>query len=139
MPFIVRWPGRIEAGSESDHPSAFWDFLPTVTEIAGADTPDDIDGISFLPTLLGEKQKEHEYLYWEFTEQGGKQAVRLGKWKGVRTNVSRNPDSKIELYNLEEDIAESNNIAGNHPDIVNQIDQIMKTARTESQEYPLFG
>jgi arylsulfatase A-like enzyme len=139
VPFIVRWPGKIEAGSESDHQSAFWDFLPTATELAGANTPNDIDGISFLPTLLGEKQEEHEYLYWEFTEQGGKQAVRMGKWKGVRNGVSNNPDAAIELYNLEEDIAESNNIAKNHPDIVKQMDQIMKTARTDSQEYPLFS
>ena len=75
---IVRWPGRIEAGSVSQHISASWDLFPTFAEIAGVGSPDDIDGMSFLPALMGEEQAEAEYLYWEFQ---GAQAVRLGRFK----------------------------------------------------------
>ncbi|MGD2095423.1 MAG: sulfatase-like hydrolase/transferase [Phycisphaerales bacterium] len=139
VPMIARWPGRIKPGSVTDHVSAFWDFLPTCCELAGTEPPQDIDGISFLPTLLSRdsEQKKHEFLYWEFHEQGKKQAVRMGDWKGVRLNVAKDPDGPIELYNLKDNIAEKNNIADAPPEIIAKIDMIMYSARTPSQHWPL--
>jgi len=138
VPLIARWPGRIAAGSGSDHVSAFWDFLPTCCELAGVPAPQDIDGLSFLPTLLGQpqRQRKHRHLYWEFHEQGKKQAVRMGDWKGVRLNVAKDPNGPIELYNLGDDIGEERDIAAQHPEIVEQIAAIMATARTPSAHWP---
>jgi len=134
VPFIARWPGKVKAGSTTDLPSAFWDFMPTCAEIAGIDSPKGIDGISYLPTLLGQgdKQKKHEYLYWEFFEQGGKDAVRMGKWKGVRTGTRRNADAPLQLFDLDKDIGETNNIAGKHPDIVRKLTELIESAHTDS-------
>jgi arylsulfatase A-like enzyme len=139
VPMIARWPGKIKAVSKTNHISAFWDFLPTCCELVGIETPKDIDGISLLPTLLGEsqKQKKHEFLYWEFHEQGKKQAVRIGDWKAVRLNVAKNPDGPIELYNLKTDISEQHNVAEQHPEIVAKIEKYMKTARTLSEHWTL--
>jgi arylsulfatase A-like enzyme len=138
VPTIAWWPGKIQANTESDQPFAFWDFMPTAAELAGIEPPEDIDGISMLPTLLGKDQKGHEYLYWEFRSRGGKQAVRMGKWKGVRLNLEENPDAPIEIYNLEEDIGEKNNVASQYPEVVKKIRRIMEEARTESERFPLF-
>jgi len=139
VPMIARWPGNIKAGSVSNHVSAFWDFLPTYCELASVKTPTGLDGISMVPTLLGQEQKQnkHEFLYWEFHAQGKKQAVRLGDWKGVRLNVEKNPDGPIELYNLKVDIAEKHNVADQHPEIVAKIANYIKTARTQSEYWPL--
>ncbi len=138
VPLIARWPGRITAGSGTNHVCAFWDVLPTCCELAGVAPPEGIDGLSFLPTLLGQpdRQRKHTYLYWEFHEQGKKQAVRMGEWKGVRLNVAKDPDGPVELYNLATDIAEENNVADEHPDVVRQITTIMATARTPSEHWP---
>jgi len=133
---IVKWPGMVEEGSVSNHVSAFWDLLPTCCEIAGVRPPDDIDGISFLPSLTGERQTEHDYLYWEFHEQGGKQAVRMGDWKAVKLDVKKNPGNLIELYNLEDDITESNDVAAQYPEIVQKMNRIIKAARNESEMFP---
>jgi len=137
VPMIAWWPGKIEAGKVTDHVSAFWDVLPTFAEAAGAQVPEGIDGISFLPTLLGKtaEQKQHEYLYWEFYEEGGKQAVRMGNWKGVRLNMTNNPDAPVELYNLDNDPEEKINIANQHPEIVQQIKVIMQKAHIKN---PIF-
>jgi arylsulfatase A len=137
VPTLARWPGKIKPGSETDHISGFWDFLPTCAELAGFRAPDGIDGISMVPTLLGKskKQKKHKFLYWEFHEQGKKQAVRMGDWKGVRLNANKKPDGPIELYNLKTDIGEKNNIADKHPDIVAKIEGYMKTARVPSKDW----
>jgi arylsulfatase A len=139
VPTIARWPGKIKPGAVSDHVSGFWDFLPTCAELAGIKVPDNIDGISMVPTLLGryDKQKNHKFLYWEFHEQGGKQAVRIGNFKGVRLNVHKNPTGPIELYNLKNDLGEKNNIADQHPGIIAKIKKIMKSARTESSHWPI--
>jgi arylsulfatase A-like enzyme len=137
-PMLVRWPGKIKAGSESDHVSAFWDILPTFAEIAGAENPEGIDGISFLPSLLGKKQKQHEYLYWEFHEQGGKIAVRMGNWKAVKLNIDKTPQGVTELYNLSTDIGETNNIALANPEIVKKMEEIMKQAHTPSEIFPFI-
>lgn len=137
MPMIVRWPGKIQAGSESNQPWAFCDFLPTVTDIVGADNPLDIDGISILPTLIGQKQKQHEYLYWEFSA-GSKnflQAVRMGDWKAIRVN----PESPVELYNLKNDLAEKNNVADLHPDIVDRAKKYFEDAHVESKHWPMHS
>ena len=136
VPLIAYWPNKINPNSTTNHLSAFWDFLPTACDIAYIDSPKNIDGVSFLPTLLGEKQKkEHKYLYWEFHEHGGKQAVRLGEWKGVRLNMSKAPDAPIELYNLTSDIGEKNNVAAENPEIVEKILNIMKQSHTASAEF----
>lgn len=133
VPFLARWPGKVKAGSVTDHPSAFWDLMPTACDIAGAGCPDNIDGISYLPTLLGKKQPKHEYLYWEFHEQGTKQAVRMGKWKGVYLIKA----DKFELYDLSKDIGEENNIASDNPTITEKIRGIMKSARVPSELFKL--
>ena len=139
VPTIAWWPGKIEAGSESEHVSAFWDLYPTFAEVAGIPVEKEVDGISMLPTLMGEEgQQEHEYLYWEFHERGGRVAVRKGDWKAVRYDVLENPDGPLELYNLAEDIGEENNIAGEHPEIVAEMNTIMKNARTPSEIFA-FG
>ena len=136
VPMIARWPGHIPANSSTDLPSAFWDVLPTCAELAGVPAPEDTDGISFMPTLLGqtEKQKKHEYLYWEFHWwKPTRQAVRMNRWKGLRDT----PDSDIELYDLSVDISEEHNIAADHPDIVQQIETIMNTAHTTSDNWSM--
>ena len=133
VPMIVRWPGRIKPGKDSEEPCAFWDFLPTAAEIAGADAPDDIDGISLLPAMLGEKQQSHEYLYWEFQHgKRFKQAVRMGNWKAVRYGMKQD----IELYDLSADIGEQNDLADQRPDLADRAAGIMTTARTDSKEFP---
>ena len=141
VPMIARWPGKIEAGSVNDHISAFWDFLPTCCELVDVEAPEGIDGISMVPTLLGRpgEQRQHECLYWEFHEQGKRQAVRMGDWKGVRQNVAKNPDGPIELYNLKNDIGETRNVAARHPGIVAKIETYMKSGRTPSEDWPLPG
>ncbi len=129
VPMIARWPGTIKAGSKSEHISAFWDYMPTVCELAGTTCPNNTDGVSFLPTLLGNKdQPSHEFLYWEFHEEGGKQAVRWGDWKGVRLKVNKNSNGPIELFNLETDPSESENVAKQHPEIVAKIEEVLKDA-----------
>ena len=141
VPMIARWPGRIKAGSVSNHVSAFWDFLPTCCELVGVKAPEGIDGVSMVPALLGRpgEQREHEFLYWEFHEQGKRQAVRMGDWKGIRQNVAKNPNGPIELYNLKNDIGEKNNVAVRNPAIVTKIEAYMKAAHTPSENWPLPG
>ncbi|EMI56300.1 arylsulfatase [Rhodopirellula sallentina] len=133
VPMIATWPGKIPAGTTSDHLSAFWDVLPTVAEITGQPTPENIDGVSFLPTLLNQgEQREHDYLYWEFHEWKGRIAIRRGKWKAVRYNVAINPNSPVELYDLSKDPAEKNNVASQYPEIAAELTELIKSARTES-------
>ena len=133
VPTMVRWPGKIQAGSVSDGVWAFWDFPPTAAELAGTKAPRGIDGISIVPALMGKPLPNREYLYWEFHERGFKQAVRMGDWKAVRLGLEK----PIELYNLKDDIAEKNNIADRNPSIVARIETILANARTESKYYPI--
>lgn len=136
-PFIVQWPAKIKPNRKSNHVAAFWDIAPTLLEIAKAKPLKETDGISFLPTLLGQKgQKQHEYLYWEFHEQGGKQGVRMGDYKAIRLQAKGNPDAEIAIYHLPTDIAEQNNIANKHPELVQKAKKIMQEARTESTIFP---
>lgn len=134
-PFMVRWPGKIAPGSESDHISAFWDVLPTMAAITGQAVPQQVDGISLLPTLSGEStQPEHEYLYFEFIRGSdkpySKRALRMGEWKAVQTRSVEEPNdfNPIELYNLKDDIGEQNNLAKEHPEIVKQMKTLMEEA-----------
>jgi arylsulfatase A len=143
IPLVAKWPGRIKPGTASDHVSAFWDVMPTIGEVCGATVPADIDGVSFAPTLLGraEEQKEHEYLYWEFSAYGGQQAVRMGNWKGIRQKMldRRNEDPlKIELYDLAQDSSEASDVSDLHPAVVKRVRDIMRTARVPSELFP-FG
>ncbi|TXF88048.1 arylsulfatase [Neolewinella aurantiaca] len=139
VPMIASWPGKIEAGSRTDHVSAFWDVFPTLANLAGAEPPSATDGISMVPTLLGQgEQEQHEYLYWEFHEKGGRQAVRKGDWKAVRYNVKKNPDSNVQLYNLKNDPGEKTDIALEHPAVEQELRLIMDNARTPSEVFS-FG
>ncbi|MEM9016894.1 MAG: arylsulfatase [Verrucomicrobiota bacterium] len=134
-PLLARWPGTIEAGRRSNHVSAFWDLMPTLAELAGVEAPEDIDGISYAPTLLDkpEEQEEHDYLYWEFFEKGGKRAVRFADWKAVQLDLMKKGGPRaVELYNLREDLAETTNLAEKHPDKIAKAKEIFETARSES-------
>lgn len=135
--FIVKWPGKVQRGSKTDHISAFWDVMPTLSEIIGSKIQDVTDGISFLPTLLGKgKQKEHEYLYWEFHEQGGKVGVRMNRWKAVRLDVNNNPSGPLQLYDLSSDIGETNDVSSEHQDIVRKMNEIIEEAHNPSDVFP---
>lgn len=141
VPMLARWPGWIPPGTRTDHISAFWDVFPTFAEILGVDPPVEMDGISFLPTLLqaGDGQEQHAYLYWEFHEQGGRQAVRKADWKAVRYEVLEHPDGPVELYDLSEDLGETQNIASDHPEVVAEMEKILREARTPSAEFRFGG
>jgi arylsulfatase A-like enzyme len=135
-PMLAWWPGKIKAGTKSDHISAFWDVMPTLAALTGAKTPGNIDGISFLPTLLSQKgQQQHDYLYWEFHEQKGRQALRKGNWKLVCYQVQDPAKASTELYDLGNDIGEMKNVANQHPEIVKELSVLMKGARTPSEVF----
>lgn len=139
IPMIASWPGKIAAGSRSEHVSAFWDIFPTFADLAGAEGPAATDGISMVPTLLARgEQPEHEYLYWEFHEKGGRQAIRQEKWKAVRYNVKQAPGSILQLYNLAEDPGEAHDLAAEFPDKELELRQLMGGARTSSSLFS-FG
>ena len=126
-PFIVSWPGKIKAGSVSDMICATIDMMPTLCDLLHVDLPKGIDGINILPEILGEKQeRQHDYLYWEFPEYGGQQAVRMGNWKAVRLNIKTTGKLTTQLFDLSKDIQEQNDVAGEHPDIVKTMESIMK-------------
>ena len=129
MPMIVRWPGKTPAGTVSDHIGYFGDLMATAAELAGVDVPQNLDSISFAPTITGrvERQKQHEYLYWEFCERGGKQAVRHGKWKAIRMPIFT---GKTQLYDLSQDLGEAHDVAGRHPDVVKKLERMMADAHT---------
>lgn len=134
VPLIARWPGRIAKGSTSDLPSAFWDFLPTACELARVEPPQDIDGISYLPTLLGEneRQKQHEYLYWASLEGATSVGVRMGNWKLVKYRGPKKPPKNRpaapdwRLYDLKTDIGEKTDIAASHTQIVEKMIGLLK-------------
>lgn len=138
VPMIVAWEGKIEPGSQSDHISAFWDFLPTACDLAGMEAPSEIDGISMLPVLTGLEQEEHTSLYWEFTEAGGAQALRMGKWKLVRNRVISEAPGTIELYDLEVDPGEQTNVAAQHPEKTQAMIEEMGKSRINNVYFPLF-
>jgi len=132
---LVRWPGKVPAGRVCEDPWAFWDFLPTAAEIAGAKIPDTVktDGLPMLSFLKGGPAPQREYFYWELHEGNSIQAARFGNWKAVRNGV-RKP---IELYDLATDRSEQNDVAGAHADVVAKAEQILKTARADHPDWPL--
>ena len=133
-PLLARWPGNIRAGAVTDHVCAFWDLMPTLAELAGVESPKDIDGISFAPTLLGHgAQKKHDFLYWEMpVARGLTQAVRMGDWKAVKAR----PAGPLELYHLGTDPKETTDVASQNPEVMKKIQDYLATARTEERDYP---
>jgi len=127
VPMIVTWEGKIKPNTQTNHPSASWDIMATVCELAKAEAPQN-DGISFVPTLFGKKQKEHEYLYWEYPEGGGSKSIRMGKWKGLILNVRKEGEANMMLYDLEADPREQNNVAAVYPDIIKTMREKMAEA-----------
>lgn len=141
VPLIVSWPGHVQAGTETDFMCAFWDMMPTFCDILSSDiqtSAEALDGISLLPVLTGQKgQKEHDYLYFEFQEQNGKQAVRKGPWKLIYQNIRGNKPH-YELYNLAADPSERHNVIDRFPDIAAELKEVMKEAHVESNDFPLL-
>jgi len=131
VPMIARWPGKIKAGAVSDHISAQWDVLPTLCDLAKVKVPAGVDGLSMVPELTGTgKQAQHDYLYWEFYESGGKRAVRMGKWKAVCNKLHGNPDAPVELYDVTEDLGEEHDVAADHPELVAKARRYFAEAHT---------
>ncbi|WP_339910834.1 arylsulfatase [Symmachiella dynata] len=136
VPMIVRWPGHVPAGRESDQVWAFWDVMPTLAELAGVPAPASTDGISMAPAILGKPQKQqHDLLYWDYGHSRGNfmQAVRMGNWKGIRNGI----DADIELYDLTVDPGEKQNLATEHTEIVQKIDRAMQDSFVETPAYPI--
>jgi len=138
VPMIAKWPNKITPGSHSDHISAFWDYLPTFSEIVGKEVQGNIDGISFLPALMEKEQEKHNFLYWEFHEEGGKQAIRKGDWKSIRINVMENTDSPTMLFDLNNDPQEKVDLAKQHPEIVEEMEILFVSERTEDENWPFI-
>ncbi|MCP5538009.1 MAG: arylsulfatase [Akkermansiaceae bacterium] len=135
VPLIVRWPGKVKAGSNSEHIGAFWDFMPTFAGLTGAKCPQ-TDGISILPELLGEKQAAHDFLYWEFWGYGGWQVMRQGDWKAVQKDLHAG-NTHIELYNLATDPAEQHDVSAQHPQRVKEMKQKMMQQHQENPNFPI--
>jgi arylsulfatase A-like enzyme len=136
-PMIAYWKGKIVAGSKSPLISAAWDFLPTVADLVNVNAPNDIDGISMLPTLLGKTkmQKEHDYLYWERNQTQG---IRKGDMKAVISYDKETRNQSIEIYDLVKDPYEKNDLAATLPQLKNEFLELAKTARIESDLFPLI-
>lgn len=150
-PLIAYWPGKIKPGQISAHVTAAWDFMPTLCNIARINAPDSSDGISFLPTLRNQSQKKHEFLYWEYYQYNynwykpdndlprnylTNRAIRYGKWKAVQNNIFEKKNASIELYDITTDKGEKNNIAKDHPDIVNKANELF--SRSSQPDAPFF-
>jgi len=137
IPMIAWYPEKIKAGSVTDHVSAFWDVMPTFAELTGTKAAEHTDGISFLPTLLGKRtQTKHDFLYWEFHELGGKIAVTKGDWKAIWLNVNNPEKTTVELYDLSKDVHEDNNLAQQHPEIIAELDLLMRKLHVDSEAFP---
>ena len=139
VPFITYWPGKIKESSVEKQPAALWDLYPTFLELANVKAKKNIDGISILPTLFSTgKQQQHEYLYWEFHENNGRQAVLWGKWKAIRLSVNKDANVPIELYDLDKDPGEEKNVAAQHPDVIKKIKQFFEQAHVSNPDWPLL-
>ena len=144
VPFIAFWKGKIEAGTSNNYVAGFQDFMPTLAEIAGIEVPKQTNGISILNTLSGKTQETRESLNWEFQldgwsrimrDGGFRQSARMGNWKAVRYGIQ----SETELYNLNEDISETINVASEHPEIVQQMIHLFENNRSETDGFPYGG
>lgn len=139
---IVRYQNHIKGGTKTDHISAFWDIMPTLADLINTEIPANevTDGVSFLPTLLNKSiQEEHEYLYWEFHERGGRLALRIDDWKMVVLNAKTKKKEKIELYNLADDLGENNNLKDMNPEKTKEMYDKMKTLHTKSDIFPFYS
>jgi uncharacterized sulfatase len=134
VPTIAWWPGRIKRGTVSDHVGYFGDIYATACDLVGRNIPANLDSISFLSTLTGqpERQREHDYLYWEFYEQGSRQAVRFGEWKGIREPMFT---GKVALYNLETDLGETKDISAEHADTTEKAIRFMDAAHVPDERW----
>jgi arylsulfatase A len=143
VPTIISWPAKLPKGTAVDRVTGFEDWLPTLMELAGATkvVPQGLDGISFAASLRGESQSERPFLYREFPAYGGQQSLRLGDWKGVRQKMmpqgkDAKPNLEIELYNLKADPQETTNVAAANPQIVAQIEKLLRQEHTPSRDFP---
>ena len=137
-PLIVSWKGHVKAGAVNEQPFALWDFYPTFLALADIKSNTVGDGISLLPAFAGRQQEQHKYFYWELQEAGGTQAVRWGKWKGVKLDVTINANPTMELYDLDTDPFEKNNVAAQNPTIVQKITRLIKEAHQPNKDWPLL-
>ncbi len=144
VPLVASWQGHITGPHQSDWIGAWWDLLPTLCDVAGQSPPTDLDGVSFLPTLLGhtQDQAEHEFLYWESPGYSGQQAIRLGKWKAIRKGLAKRPKRgeaipNWQLYDLDSDLGETTDVASEHPDVIANVESIATREHTPSEEFPL--
>ncbi|MGC1240666.1 MAG: arylsulfatase [Chryseosolibacter sp.] len=138
VPMIARWKGTIKAGQVSSHVSSFWDLMPTLADLLSIKMDARIDGVSYLPTLLGkpQQQMQHDHLYWEFHELGGRMALRRHDWKLVQYNVLKMPSGPFELYNLRDDPSEEHDLAEKFPEKVQEMKKIMRAERVPSEAFP---
>ena len=137
VPMIVSWPGHIAKG-ETDFMCSFWDLMPTLRDLTGSASPDGMDGVSLLPLLEGKSgQKEHDFLYFEFQELNGRQAVRKGPWKLVHMNI-RGDAPTFELYNLESDPGETEDLSAKMPKKMSELKTIMRESHVPSPDFPLL-
>ncbi len=137
VPFIAYWKGKIQPGV-TNQPAAQYDLFPLFQEIAGIPVNKKSDGISILPVLTNKKQPPHQYLYWEFHENNGRQAVRWKNWKAIKLNVRTDAHAQVELYNLDTDPSEKNNVAAQYPAIARQLNTMIQQAHTPNQQWPLL-
>lgn len=139
VPLIVKWPSKVNPGTKSDHLSAFWDWLPTLAEIAKTEEPKEVDGISFLPAMLGQSgQRQHDYLYWEFHELGGRQAVLKDGWKLVKLQVKDPAKMTVELYDLNQDPGETKDLSTSNPEKVKELEILIQEAHQPNPVFKLF-
>ena len=138
VPFIVYWPGKIKP-AVTDQIAALWDLYPSFLELAGIKNNNQTDGISLLPGWLQKgKQVQHDYLYWEFHENDGRQAIRWKQWKGVKLAVMKNENAPLELYDLEKDPEEKINLASKKPRLVRKLAALIEQAHTPNPDWPLL-
>ena len=138
VPMIVSWPGHVAEGASTDFMCSFWDLMPTLREVTGSSSAEGLDGLSLLPLWEGRKgQASHAYLYFEFQELGGRQAVRQGPWKLVHLGV-RSESPRYELYNLDDDPGETTDLSSTHPDIVASLQRLMQEAHVPNPDFPLL-
>jgi len=139
VPMIVSWKGHVQAATESNLACSFWDLMPTFRELTGVAAADGLDGVSLLPLLEGRKgQREHDYLYFEFQELSGRQAVRQGPWKLVHLDIRSNAP-RYELYNLDQDPGETQDLSAENPEILSRLQQIMAEAHTPNPDFPILA
>lgn len=125
VPFLAKWPGKIAPGKVSSHLSAQYDLMATLADLTQSEAPIN-DGLSFLPVLLGKKNPAHPYLYFEYPEKGGQLAIRMGKWKAIKTELRKNPQQNWQIFNLDTDPFERTDLAANHPDLQKTFEEIFK-------------